>query len=150
MAAETPDPRLRALDALVGEWDLHHRDLTTGETWEGHDRAAWMDGGFFLKFEHEEFGKNIKGTMIIGFEQRWGEDAPSEQIIGHWFESSSGFHFVYFWEVDEQNVCFSFEKSATPIRFLGHFNADKSQIRGEWHLPDGGGYALTMTRVPAS
>jgi hypothetical protein len=150
MAIDTPDPRLRALDLLVGEWDLHHRDLNTGETWLGHDRFAWMDGGFFLTVEHEEFGKNIKGTMIIGFEKRWGEETPSEQIIGHWFESTTGFHFVYFWEVNDRTVRFSFEKPDTPVRFLGHFNEDHSRIEGEWHLPDGGGYALTMTRVSAS
>ena len=149
MSANVPDPRLRALDALVGEWDLHHRDLNTGETWVGHDRFAWMDGGFFLTFEHEEFGKNIKGTMIIGFERRWGEEQLSEAMIGHWFESSTGNHFVYFWEVDAQTVRFSFEEPNSPVRFLGRFNQDHSQIEGEWHLPDGGGYALTMTRVPA-
>ena len=149
MTADAPDPRLRALDPLVGEWDLHHRDLSTGETWGGHDRFAWMDGGFFLTFEHEEFGKNIKGTMIIGFERRWGDEQPSEVLTGHWFEGSTGNHFVYFWEVDDQTVRFSFEEPGSPVRFLGHFNADHSQVEGEWHLPDGGGYALTMTRVSA-
>ena len=148
MNADTPDPRLRTLDALVGEWKLHHRDLHSGETWGGRDRFAWMDGGFFLSFEHEEFGKNIKGIMLIGFERRWGEE-PSSKLIGHWFESSTGNHFIYFWEIDDQTVCFSFEEPNSPVRFLGRFNEDRSQIQGEWHLPDGGGYALTMTRVSA-
>jgi hypothetical protein len=150
MTVDTPDPRLQALDRLVGEWDLHHRDLNTGETWEGHDRFAWMEGGFFLSCEHEEFGKNINGTMIIGFERRWEDEQFSERIIGHWFESTTGYHFVYFWDVDDRTVHFSFEEPDSPIRFLGHFNDDHSQIEGEWHLPDGGGYALTMTRASAS
>jgi hypothetical protein len=148
MTADAPDPRFRALDVLVGEWDLQHRDLNTGETWRGHDRFAWMDGGGFLAFEHEEFGKTINGTMIIGFERRWGED-QSNEIIGHWFESSTGNHFVYFWKVDEQTVRFSFEEPNSPYRFLGRFNEERSQIADAWHLPDGGAYALTMTRVAA-
>ncbi len=57
MTADIPDPRLRALDVLVGEWDLDHRDLNTGETWSGYDRFTWMDGGGFLAFEHEELAK---------------------------------------------------------------------------------------------
>ncbi len=149
MTADIPDPRLRALDVLVGEWDLDHRDSNTGETWSGYDRFTWMDGGCFLAFEHEEFGKNINGTMIIGFERRWGEE-QSNEIIGHWFESSTGNHFVYFWEVDEQTVRFSFEEPDSPYRFLGRLNEERSRIEGAWHLPDGGAYALTMTRVLAA
>ena len=144
-----PDPRLRAFDALIGEWDLHHRDLKTGETWRGRDKFAWMEGGYFLMFHHEEFGRDIKGMMIIGFEQRWPAMQFSDAILGHWFEGSTGNHFVYFWEVDEQTVRFSFEEQDSPYRFLGQFNQDRSQIEGEWHLPDGSVYALTMTRRSA-
>jgi len=148
--ADAPDIRLRSLNPLIGEWQLHHRDLNTGETWDGRDQFMWMDGGFFLMFHHEEFDRNIKGTMIIGFERRWAAEQFSDMMIGHWFESSTGNHFVYFWEVDDQTVRFSFEERNSPYRFLGHFNNDRSRIDGEWHLPDGGAYALTMTRISAS
>ena len=141
-----PDSRLRAFDALIGEWDLHHRDLKTGETWSGRDKFVWMDGGYFLMLQHEEFGRNIKGTMIIGFERRWPNMQLSDAILGHWFEGSTGNHFVYFWDVNEHTVRFSFEEPDSPHRFPGQFNPDHSQIEGEWHLPDGSAYALTMTR----
>jgi hypothetical protein len=32
-----------------------------------------MDGGFFLAFYHEEFEQNIKGVMLIGYEQRMNQ-----------------------------------------------------------------------------
>jgi hypothetical protein len=74
----------------------------------------------------------------------------SDVIVGHWFEGSTGNHFVYFWHVDAQTVRFAFEEPDSPYRFLGQFNHDLSQIEGEWHLPDGSAYALTMTRKLAA
>ena len=71
-----PDARLRALDKLLGAWSLRHRAFDTGEEWGGQDRFEWLDGGFFLAFHHEEFGRNVKGVMLIGYEQRWGADQP--------------------------------------------------------------------------
>jgi len=79
-----PDPRLRGLNKLIGTWSLKHRDLETGEEWLGKDQFEWMDGGFFMAFHHEDFGHNIKGTMIIGYERGWGETEPSKELIGHW------------------------------------------------------------------
>lgn len=145
-----PDPRLRSLDPLVGEWELYHRDLETGETWGGRDRFAWMDGGFFLAFEHEEFGRGIAGTMIIGFERRWGAEDFSGQIVGHWFESSTGNHFVYFWDMAARTVRFALEEPESVFRFEGTLNDAQTKIEGRWHVPEGGNdYALTMTRTNA-
>ena len=115
--AALPDPRLQSLDKLVGTWNLKHRYLNTGEEWSGQDTFEWMDGGFFLAFHHEEFGKNIKGLMIIGYEKKWGADTPSEDIIGHWFESSTGNHFTYIWEVDDKTVMFWLESKDSGMAF---------------------------------
>jgi hypothetical protein len=138
------DPRLRSLDPLVGVWDLHHRDLATGEMWGGRDEFEWLDGGFFLRLSHEET-RGISGTMIIGFEKRWGEERFTDEIVGHWFENS-GSHYIYYWEVDGRTVRFAFEEPGSDYRFLGQFSEDKYRIEGEWHLPGGGAYALIMTR----
>jgi hypothetical protein len=145
-APAEPDPRLRALDKLVGTWRLEHRALDTGEAWFGQDRFAWLDGGFFLSGHHEEFGKNIKGQMLVGYEHRWGEDKPSDALIGHWFESSSGFHFVYIWEVTEDSLTWWFEEQGSEAAFRGTFSPGGNTITGAWRWP-GGGYELTMTRV---
>jgi hypothetical protein len=142
----TPDPRLKALDKLVGTWELKHRDLKTGEEWPGKDRFEWMDGGFFMAFHHEEFGKNIKGTMIIGYEQGWGETEPSKELIGHWFESSSGNHFVYTWEVDDKNLIFWLGKRDSDAAFKGQFSDNLRTVTGTWKWADGG-YDLTMTKT---
>jgi hypothetical protein len=142
-----PDPRLRALDKVLGTWSLKHKAFDTGEEWGGQDRFEWLDGGFFLAFYHEEFGRNIKGVMLIGYERRWGEDQPSPELIGHWFETSTGHHFVYIWEVRDDRLTFWLERKGSDSAFQGRFSEDGNTIRGAWQWP-GGGYELTMTRLP--
>jgi hypothetical protein len=144
--AVLPDTRLRSFDKLVGTWNLKHRDLITGEEWSGRDTFEWMDGGFFLTFRHEEFGKNIKGLMIIGYEKKWGADTPSEDIIGHWFESSTGSHYTYVWEVDDKSVNFWLESKDSGMAFKGTFSNNHKTISGTWKW-SGGGYELIMTKV---
>lgn len=140
-----PAPRLQRLDKLIGTWSLKHRDLETGEEWQGFDKFEWMDGGFFMAFHHEEFGRNIKGTMIIGYERGWGETEPSKELIGHWFESSTGNHFVYTWEIDDKNVVFWLGDRDSDLAFKGSFSEDLTTVTGIWKWP-GGGYHLTMTK----
>ena len=147
-APPRPDPRLRALDRLLGTWDLRHRAFDTGEEWRGQDRYEWMEGGFFLAYRHEEFDRNINGIMLIGYEQRWGADQPSSDLIGHWFESTSGSHFVYVWEVGVDTLTFWLERKGSDSAFHGRFSADGNTITGAWKWP-GGGYELTMTRLPS-
>ena len=144
--ADHPDPRLQSLDKLVGTWNLKHRDLTTGEEWSGRDTFEWMDGGFFLAFHHEEFGRNTKGLMVIGYEKKWGADTPSEDIIGHWFESSTGNHYTYIWEVDDFVVMFWLEHKDSGMAFKGAFSDDHKTVSGTWKWL-GGGYELIMTKT---
>jgi hypothetical protein len=145
-SSATPDARLRALDKLLGTWSLRHRTFDTGEEWGGQDRFAWLEGGCFLAFYHAEFGHNLKGVMLIGYERKWGEDQPSNELIGHWFESSSGNHFVYIWEVSDDRLTFWLEQKGSDSAFQGRFSEDGNTISGAWKCP--GGYELTMTRLP--
>ena len=144
--AVLPDPRLKSLDKLVGTWNLKDRDLKTGEEWSGQDTFEWMDRGFFPAFRHEEFGKNIKGLMIVGYEKKWGEERRSEDIIGHWFESSTGSHYTSIWEVDDKVVTFWLEHKDSGMAFKGAFSDGHMTASGTWKWP-GGGYELIMTKV---
>lgn len=141
-----PDIRLRVLDRLVGTWTLHHRDVDTGEEWGGQDTFEWMSGGFFLAFRHEEFGRNIKGVMLIGYERKYGAANSSPNLMGHCFESSSGNHFEYTWEVDDDSVTFWLGNRNSSSAFKGSWSDDHNKITGRWRWA-GGGYELTMTRA---
>jgi hypothetical protein len=93
-----PNPALKRLDVLIGRWSVTNRDLNTGEEWRGEDVFKWLDGGFFLAYYHEEFREpRIKGIMLIGYERKWAAEEPSRDLVGHWFESTTGNHFEYVW-----------------------------------------------------
>ena len=128
---------------MVGTWTLQHCDLT-GEKWTGKDTFAWIDDGQFLLFNHEEHGR-VKGFMVIGFETRWGQNSPSREVLGHWFDSRTGEHFIYVWELIDDALTFWLEERGGDFAFNGNFSRDNNTINGHWTWP-GGGYSLTMTR----
>ena len=141
---KTPDPRLKQLNKLVGAWKLMHKNFNTGEEWSGQDTFEWLDGGYFMSMHHEEF-ERLEGIMIIGYEMRWGQNKPSEDLIGHWFEISSGQHYEYVWEVDDKNITFWLEQKHSDWAFKGVFNDDWTEVKGAWRWP-GGGYELIMEK----
>jgi len=57
-----PAPDLRALDRLVGAWEV------SGDYVEGTSTFEWMEGGFFL-LQRYDFGRQdghrIKGIEVI-------------------------------------------------------------------------------------
>jgi hypothetical protein len=82
--------------------------------------------------------------MLIGIERLFDSE-PNSEITGHWFESSTGSHFMYTWEVDERSVAFWLGERGSDAAFRGAFHDGGSTIKGEWRWT-GGGYELTMTR----
>ena len=140
-----PSASLRPLAKLVGTWELKHQDLNTGEQWAGKDTFEWLPGGHFMAFHHQE-EKGVKGVMILGYEKGWEETEPGEELIGHWFESSSGYHYKYIWEVDDRTVQFWLNNQQSKMSFRGEFSEDGHSITGTWKWP-GGGYTLVMKRV---
>jgi hypothetical protein len=144
---ETSDqsPQLKPLNKLVGHWTLEHKDLNTGEEWGGHDTFEWLPGGHFMAFHHEE-DKGVRGVMILGYEMGWEETEPGKQLVGHWFESSSGYHYFYIWEIDDRTVQFWLNDKQSNMSFKGEFSEDGSTITGTWKWA-GGGYDLVMKRT---
>lgn len=137
---------LRPFTRLVGNWKLRHRDLNTKEEWDGNDTFEWLPGGRFLAFRHHEDGAEaIDGIMIIGNEMGWEETEPGNEIIGHWFESSSGHHYKYIWEIEGDTLQCWLNNKQSGWFFKGEFSKDGNTVRGTWQWP-GGGYDLIMRR----
>jgi hypothetical protein len=59
-------------------------------------------------------------------------------MIGHWFESSSGNHFVYIWELTDDVLTFWLEKKGSDAAFRGRFSDDGNTITGSWKWPEVG------------
>jgi hypothetical protein len=133
------------LDKLMGTWSLKLRHLTTGEELLGEDTFELMDGGFFMTLHHEEFDRNIKGTMIIGYDPDWDEAEPGRELLGHWFESSTGNHLVYVWELGETELTLWLGDVRSDSVLRARFSDDLTTVSGTWRWP-GGGHQVTMVK----
>jgi hypothetical protein len=67
--APEPHPALKALDFLVGEWELEGREDESGGRITGRPRFEWMDGRFYLA---QHVSEPEEGALTI-----WGGDVDS-------------------------------------------------------------------------
>jgi hypothetical protein len=139
---EMPEPsaELRALDRLVGVWDL------SGGA-EGRVSYEWMEGGFFLiqRVDLQQYGQSIKGIEIIGNERPFGSE-PSEDVKSRFYDSM-GNTLDYVYELDDGTLTIWGGEKGSPAYFKGTFSEDGRVMSGAWVYPGGGGYDSTMTRV---
>jgi hypothetical protein len=77
-----PSPDLRALDRLVGTWDV------SGGA-NGMVTYEWLEGGFFL-LQHVDFdhdGRRIRGLEVIGHERPFGAAEPGPDLKSRFYDS---------------------------------------------------------------
>ncbi len=138
--SETREPSadLRALDRLVGTWQI-------GGDATGTVTYRWMEGGFFLvqEGELELYGHRNKFTEIIGHERLFGEE-PSGDIKSRTY-TSEGDTLDYVYDMDGDTLTIWGGKRGSESYYKATFSADGNTIGGAWTWP-GGGYQATSTR----
>jgi hypothetical protein len=138
--APTPDPDMRALDRLVGAWEV------SGGA-KGRVSYEWMEGGFFLlqhvDLEHQ--GRRIKGIEIIGHERVFGSE-PSEDIKSRFYDAM-GDTLDYVYELEGDTLTIWGGEKGSPAYYRGRFSDDGNTCAGAWVYPGGGGYESSMTRI---
>lgn len=132
-----PAPDLRALDRLVGTWELSG-DVGGRVTYE------WMEGGFFL-LQRIDLGEEAKGMEVIGHER--GLQAEPSADIKSRFYSHTGDTLDYTYELDGDTLTIWFGERGSPAYYRGEFSSDGNTLAGAWHYPGGGGYEAISTRV---
>ncbi len=133
--AAVPNPALRTLDRLVGEWRVQ------GDSMSGQIRFEWMEAGYFL-VQHIDLlhdGREIKGMEIIG----WDE---ARQVIASQYFNNSAEILPYVWQVDDTSLTIWGGEVGSAARYDGKFSEDGDTNSGAWQWP-GGGYNSSMTRV---
>lgn len=135
---EQPDPALRALDRLVGSWEISG-DATGAITYR------WMEGGFFLiqEGELELYGHRNRFTEIIGRERPFGGE-PSSDIKSRTY-TASGDTLDYVYELVGDTLTIWGGERGSDSLYTGSFNQDGNTLAGAWSWP-GGGYQTTSTR----
>ncbi len=129
-----PQPALRQLDRLEGEWDV------TGSFLTGTVSFQWMEGEFYLiqRVDAEAGGRTIRGIEYIGF------DEDTQTLRSHYMDIH-GANFTYTWELDGDTLRTWFGEKDSNNFFVGRFAPDGSSYSGDWQWP-GGGYSATMIR----
>lgn len=146
-----PSPALRALDRLVGKWEVKGRTVDTDEDYSGTYSAEWMEGGYFL-LQRSDIG-GIKGMEVTGYDSR------RQMIISYFFESTGG-AYIYRYELqgDElaitglevirglSSLTFDDLPEGSTVTYRGTFGDDGKTLVGSWRWPDGG-YDAVQTRI---
>lgn len=136
------NPKLRALDRLVGTWNV-----TGGAT--GTVTYEWMEGGFFLlqRFDLVNDGHRVRGIEVIGQLRPFGEE-PSPELTSRAYDDQ-GNTLDYEYDLEGDTLTIWGGAKGSPAYFRGTFSTDGTRNSGAWVYP-GGGYESTMTRAAAS
>jgi hypothetical protein len=140
-----PNPALRRLDALVGEWEVHV-SMPEGAAIAGRAVFEWLGGPHFLvqrsSAEHPDMPD---GLSLIG----WDDDAGT--CVMHYFDSRG---VVRRYDVSLDDRVWTVERDGPDFaqRFTGTFSEDGRTIEGAWERSDDGSswehdFDLTYTRV---
>lgn len=137
-----PNPKLKTLDILVGTWKVSGPDVIGKATYE------WMEGNFFLKqyVDLKQYGQNIKGLEIIGYERSFDTGKESEHIKSRFYDNM-GNTLDYTYEIEGDILTIWGGEKGSPAYYKGTFNSEGNVNTGAWVYPDGGGYKSTMTKI---
>ena len=121
------NPKLEALDALVGDWALGDPSAAVGRT-----SFSWLQGGFFLV---QRWTVDVPvapdGIAILG------EDATTGGLVQHYYDSR-GVARVYQMRLEGGTWTLWRDGPDFWQRFSGRFSEDGTTISGTWeHSPDG-------------
>ena len=136
-----PSPGLRALDRLVGTWEV------SGDYVQGPSYYEWVEGGYFLiqRFDFEgPDGHKVRGIEVIGHERPFGA-GPSGHTKSRAY-TNTGDTLDYVYELEGDTLTIRGGEKGSPAYYEGEFSSDGNTLSGRWHWP-GGGYEATSTRI---
>lgn len=136
----TPNPALKKLEPLVGNWKL------TGPGVDGALSFEWMEGGFFLiqQFDLQQNGHQ-KGIEYIGFDE-------DTQTLRSRLMQTNGSNFMYTYELEGNTLWVWFGEKGSESFSRATFSQDGNSYTGRWQWPESngrpGGYDYTAIRIP--
>lgn len=125
-----PDPALRRLDILIGNWKQEgHFTAEPTTKIMGTQSYEWMEGGFFLlsKWSSGFSGYMNGGLLIIGYH------SPSEDFLMHYFDHEGSIR-RYTMTLNEGVLKIIGETE----RYTGAISEDGKSITGFWEQTDNG------------
>lgn len=123
-----PNPALKDLQALIGEWEV---EVPQFPGQRGHAVFEWLEGGAFLRFHAQAPDPVPSATLIIG-----RDDSSENYAIFHY--DSRGVSRVYQMSFDSNIWKIWRAAPGFSQRFSATLSTDGTLIRGTWEKsPDG-------------
>jgi len=125
-----PNPALKALEVLIGTWDLKGRMLDFDkDNITGWNTFEWLPGGFFLKSTGEI---NFKGILIQSLEII-GYDPESKTFPSNVYSNVDGNVLPYSWNIQGNTVTHSDKTS----KYTGTISENGQTLLGGWRPKQG-------------
>lgn len=149
-----PDPALKRLDRLVGEWSMKGRLLGSDEdSITGKTTFRWLHGAdgasFFLQqdMDMNYDGQPIKSRELIGY------DPKKKTFASNVYSNMAPDPWPYEWKVQGDDLTISITKSPMDATFTGKFSPDGKSFSGGWRPNPGADetvnapYDITVSRI---
>jgi hypothetical protein len=125
-----PDPALRRLDVLVGEWTITGNLIgSTEENIVGHASFRWLEGGFFLVQDVEiDFAGmyRTKGHELIGYDPETG--AFASQV----YSNLAPTPLPYRWDLRDRTLRISVTFGPLDATMEGTISEDGNTFTAGW------------------
>jgi hypothetical protein len=130
MNLPAPDPALKRLDRLVGNWSLRGNLVgSDAANIVGQATFRWLDGGFFMQQDVEiDFAGmvKVKSREIIGY------DPETKAFASHVYSNLSPAPLPYKWDIQDENLTISVSYGPLNATFTGKFSKDDTNFSGGW------------------
>jgi len=145
----TPNPKLKALEPMVGHWKMSGRTVGAQEdNVKGEAHIEWLPGGFFLKQTVDiEFAGmfRVQGTEIVGY------DMQKDKLTSLVYSNMAPMAIPYTWDLEGRNLTIEMPPSAI---MHGKIGEDGDTFTTSWRATEGHendpgvmAYDLTGTRI---
>ena len=128
--APIPDPALRRLDPLVGDWTMTgHLAGSSEENIVGRALFRWLDGGFFLE---QDIEIDFAGMFQIKSRELIGYDPGTGAFVSHVYSNMSPSPLPYRWDLRDNTLRISVSYGPLDATFEGTISDDGSSFSGGW------------------
>jgi hypothetical protein len=125
-----PDPALRRLDPLVGEWTMTGNLVgSTEENIVGRAAFRWLEGGFFLVQDVEI---DFAGMYQVKSHELIGHDPATGAFASQVYSNMSPTPLPYRWDVRDGKLTISVSYGPLDATFEATISEDGNGFSGGW------------------